>query len=88
MDVESFNQGVLAAITCPEGERAPVGSPIGFTAETDEEQDLQASNAGVASALLAQQHACRSGWVLKKDETRGDAQALNCKCLMSQRDCF
>jgi len=37
MDVESFNQGVLAAITCPEGERAPVGSPIGFTAETDEE---------------------------------------------------
>jgi pyruvate/2-oxoglutarate dehydrogenase complex dihydrolipoamide acyltransferase (E2) component len=37
MDVESFNKGVLAAITCGEGERAPVGSPIGFTAETEEE---------------------------------------------------
>ncbi len=37
MDVESFNKGVLAAITCPEGERAAVGAPIGFTAETEEE---------------------------------------------------
>eukprot|EP00967_Tisochrysis_lutea_P009270 scaffold10967_cov20-Tisochrysis_lutea.AAC.3 len=50
MDVESFNQGVLAAITCPEGERAPVGSPIGFTAETDEE----------ISARFASKQ-CRSG---------------------------
>lgn len=37
MDVESFNKGTLAAIICGEGERAPVGSPIGITGETDEE---------------------------------------------------
>lgn len=37
MDVETFYDGILAAIVVPEGETAPVGAPIGILAETEEE---------------------------------------------------
>ncbi|KAJ3677407.1 hypothetical protein LUZ60_003131 [Juncus effusus] len=37
MDVESFHDGILAAIVVPEGESAPVGSAIAFLAESEEE---------------------------------------------------
>ncbi|XP_030454545.1 dihydrolipoyllysine-residue acetyltransferase component 4 of pyruvate dehydrogenase complex, chloroplastic [Syzygium oleosum] len=37
MDVETFYDGILAAIVVPEGESAPVGSPIGLLAETEDE---------------------------------------------------
>ncbi|KAK1581236.1 hypothetical protein Q3G72_004187 [Acer saccharum] len=37
MDVETFYDGILAAIVVPEGESAPVGSPIGILAETEDE---------------------------------------------------
>ncbi|KAJ9163246.1 hypothetical protein P3X46_022935 [Hevea brasiliensis] len=37
MDVETFYDGILAAIVVPEGETAPVGAPIGLLAETEEE---------------------------------------------------
>ncbi|KAG6764181.1 hypothetical protein POTOM_031640 [Populus tomentosa] len=36
-DVETFYDGILAAIVVPEGETAPVGAPIGLLAETEEE---------------------------------------------------
>ncbi|KAF8033101.1 hypothetical protein BT93_D1868 [Corymbia citriodora subsp. variegata] len=37
MDVETFYDGILAAIVVPEGESAPVGAPIGLLAETEDE---------------------------------------------------
>ncbi|XP_075507043.1 dihydrolipoyllysine-residue acetyltransferase component 4 of pyruvate dehydrogenase complex, chloroplastic-like [Primulina tabacum] len=37
MDVETFYDGILAAIVVNEGETAPVGSPIGLLAETEDE---------------------------------------------------
>lgn len=37
MDVETFYDGILAAIVVPEGETAPVGAPIGILAESEEE---------------------------------------------------
>ncbi|XP_027097865.1 dihydrolipoyllysine-residue acetyltransferase component 4 of pyruvate dehydrogenase complex, chloroplastic isoform X2 [Coffea arabica] len=37
MDVETFYDGILAAIVVNEGETAPVGAPIGLLAETEEE---------------------------------------------------
>jgi pyruvate dehydrogenase E2 component (dihydrolipoamide acetyltransferase) len=37
MDVESFNEGYLAAIAVPTGETAAVGSPIALVAETEAE---------------------------------------------------
>ncbi|XP_074274835.1 dihydrolipoyllysine-residue acetyltransferase component 4 of pyruvate dehydrogenase complex, chloroplastic-like [Silene latifolia] len=37
MDVETFYDGILAAIVVPEGESAPVGAPIGLLAETEAE---------------------------------------------------
>ncbi|PON94452.1 Lipoamide Acyltransferase [Trema orientale] len=37
MDVETFYDGILAAIVVAEGETAPVGAPIGLLAETEEE---------------------------------------------------
>lgn len=39
MDVETFHDGILAAIVVAEGETAPVGSPIAFLAETEGEID-------------------------------------------------
>lgn len=37
MDVETFYDGILAAIVVSEGESAPVGAPIGLLAESEEE---------------------------------------------------
>ncbi|CAA6664845.1 unnamed protein product [Spirodela intermedia] len=37
MDVETFYDGILAAIVVSEGQSAPVGAPIGLLAETEEE---------------------------------------------------
>ncbi|EPS60724.1 hypothetical protein M569_14076, partial [Genlisea aurea] len=37
MDVETFYDGILAAIVVSEGETAPVGAPIGLLAETEAE---------------------------------------------------
>jgi pyruvate dehydrogenase E2 component (dihydrolipoamide acetyltransferase) len=37
MDVESFNEGILAAIVVPAGETADVGSALGLLAETEAE---------------------------------------------------
>ncbi|KAL1295880.1 hypothetical protein HN51_056693 [Arachis hypogaea] len=37
MDVETFYDGILAAIVVPDGETAPVGAPIALLAETEEE---------------------------------------------------
>ncbi|KAL4197323.1 hypothetical protein AMTRI_Chr04g250510 [Amborella trichopoda] len=37
MDVETFYDGILAAIVVKEGESAPVGAPIGLLAETEDE---------------------------------------------------
>ncbi|CAO2830022.1 unnamed protein product [Amaranthus hypochondriacus] len=37
MDVETFYDGILAAIVVPEGETAPVGAPIGILAESEDE---------------------------------------------------
>ncbi|KAJ8531095.1 hypothetical protein K7X08_025826 [Anisodus acutangulus] len=37
MDVETFYDGILAAIVVNEGETAPVGAPIGLLAETEDE---------------------------------------------------
>ncbi|XP_072977250.1 dihydrolipoyllysine-residue acetyltransferase component 4 of pyruvate dehydrogenase complex, chloroplastic [Typha angustifolia] len=45
MDVETFYDGILAAIVVPEGETAPVGSPIGLLAESEEEIPLAKAQA-------------------------------------------
>ncbi|KAH9627260.1 hypothetical protein KSS87_017482 [Heliosperma pusillum] len=37
MDVETFYDGILAAIVVAEGESAPVGAPIGLLAETEDD---------------------------------------------------
>lgn len=47
MDVETFYDGILAAIVVPEGESAPVGAPIGLLAET--EADIEEAKAKAAS---------------------------------------
>ncbi|CAI0552413.1 unnamed protein product [Linum tenue] len=48
MDVETFYDGILAAIVVPEGESAPVGAPIGLLAETEDE--IAEAKAKAASA--------------------------------------
>jgi pyruvate dehydrogenase E2 component (dihydrolipoamide acetyltransferase) len=35
MDVESFSEGILAVVVVAEGERAVVGAPIAFVAESE-----------------------------------------------------
>jgi len=45
MDVETFYDGILAAIVVEEGDVAAVGSPIAFLAETEEEIELAKSKA-------------------------------------------
>ncbi|XP_018815040.1 dihydrolipoyllysine-residue acetyltransferase component 4 of pyruvate dehydrogenase complex, chloroplastic-like [Juglans regia] len=50
MDVETFYDGILAAIVVPEGESAPVGAPIGLLAETEEEIDEARAKAASKSA--------------------------------------
>ncbi|KAI3816499.1 hypothetical protein L1987_16198 [Smallanthus sonchifolius] len=52
MDVETFYDGILAAIVVPEGESAPVGAPIGLLAETEaeiEEARAKAASSGGSS---------------------------------------
>lgn len=57
MDVETFYDGILAAIVVPEGESAPVGAPIGILAETEDEiaeaKAKAASKGGAASTPQA-----------------------------------
>ncbi|MBE9174763.1 2-oxo acid dehydrogenase subunit E2, partial [Synechocystis salina LEGE 06155] len=54
MDVESFNEGYLAAILVPAGEEAPVGATLGLVAETEAEiaeaQAKAGSGGGASSA--------------------------------------
>ncbi|KAE9605684.1 hypothetical protein Lal_00025085 [Lupinus albus] len=51
MDVETFYDGILAAIVVGEGETAPVGAPIGLLAETEAEvAEAKAKAAKSASA--------------------------------------
>ncbi|GMH27513.1 hypothetical protein Nepgr_029356 [Nepenthes gracilis] len=50
MDVETFYDGILAAIVVPEGETAPVGSPIGILAETEEEIEEAKAKAALAAS--------------------------------------
>ncbi|CAK9153664.1 unnamed protein product [Ilex paraguariensis] len=52
MDVETFYDGILAAIVVGEGETAPVGAPIGLLAETEEEiaeAKAKAANSAVST---------------------------------------
>ncbi|KAJ9554183.1 hypothetical protein OSB04_018228 [Centaurea solstitialis] len=56
MDVETFYDGILAAIVVPEGESAPVGAPIGLLAETEaeiEEAKAKAAGAGAGNGSSA-----------------------------------
>lgn len=53
MDVETFYDGILAAIVVGEGESAPVGAPIGLLAETEDEiaeAKTKAANSSTNSA--------------------------------------
>lgn len=50
MDVETFYDGILAAIVVGEGEIAPVGAPIGLLAENEEEVAEAKAKANNASA--------------------------------------
>lgn len=56
MDVECFSEGILAAISCGEGDRANVGAAIAFIAETEaevEEAKKKAAAAGGGAAPAA-----------------------------------
>jgi pyruvate dehydrogenase E2 component (dihydrolipoamide acetyltransferase) len=57
MDVESFAEGILGAIVVQEGERASVGAPIAFVAESaaevDEAKKKAAALGGGAAAAPA-----------------------------------
>ncbi|GFP96606.1 dihydrolipoyllysine-residue acetyltransferase component 4 of pyruvate dehydrogenase complex chloroplastic [Phtheirospermum japonicum] len=53
MDVETFNGGILAAIVVNEGESAPIGSPIGFVAETEAEIEEAKARAAARSSSSA-----------------------------------
>lgn len=53
MDVESFNEGYLAAILVPAGEEAPVGATLGLVVETEAEiaeAQAKAGSGGGSSA--------------------------------------
>ncbi|KAM7270474.1 hypothetical protein ACFE04_029688 [Oxalis oulophora] len=50
MDVETFYDGILAAIVVAEGETAPVGAAIGILAETEAELEEAKAKAAAASA--------------------------------------
>lgn len=53
MDVETFYDGILAAIVVNEGETAPVGSAIGILAETEGEIDEAKAKAAAKSSAAA-----------------------------------
>ncbi|GAX83250.1 hypothetical protein CEUSTIGMA_g10676.t1 [Chlamydomonas eustigma] len=50
MDVESFSEGILAAVVVNEGERASVGAPIAFVAES--EADVESAKKKAAAMGL------------------------------------
>ncbi|GAB4840279.1 hypothetical protein Ancab_021043 [Ancistrocladus abbreviatus] len=52
MDVETFYDGILAAIVVPEGETAPVGAPIGLLAESEEEIEEARAKAAQAGTKI------------------------------------
>lgn len=54
MDVESFHAGYLAVIAVPAGEMAPVGSTIGYVAETEADIPLAQEKAKSSSAPVAE----------------------------------
>ncbi|KAL6598449.1 hypothetical protein ACP70R_046148 [Stipagrostis hirtigluma subsp. patula] len=45
MDVETFHDGIVAAVLVPAGESAPVGAPIALLAESEEEVSLAVAKA-------------------------------------------
>ncbi|KAG9152268.1 hypothetical protein Leryth_025949 [Lithospermum erythrorhizon] len=49
MDVETFYDGILAAIVVNDGETAPVGAPIGILAETEDEIDQAKAKANATA---------------------------------------
>ncbi len=53
MDVESFNEGFLAAVLMPAGGTAPVGETIGLIVETEAEIAVVQANAPAAPAAAA-----------------------------------
>ena len=56
MDVESFSEGILAAVVVNEGERANVGAPIAFVAESESEVEdakMKAAALGGPAAAAA-----------------------------------
>jgi pyruvate dehydrogenase E2 component (dihydrolipoamide acetyltransferase) len=53
MDVESFNEGYLAAVLMPAGGTAPVGETIGLIVETETEIAAAAAKAPAAAAAAA-----------------------------------
>ncbi|KAG9458397.1 hypothetical protein H6P81_002905 [Aristolochia fimbriata] len=53
MDVETFYDGILAAIVIGEGETAPVGAPIGILAETEQEIDEAKAKAAKSGAAVS-----------------------------------
>ncbi|XP_074576719.1 dihydrolipoyllysine-residue acetyltransferase component 4 of pyruvate dehydrogenase complex, chloroplastic [Curcuma longa] len=57
MDVETFYDGILAAIVVPAGESAPVGAPIGLLAESEEEVALAKAQADSQSQSRPQPQA-------------------------------
>lgn len=66
MDVECFNDGILAAIVCNEGERASVGNAIAFIAESEADvaeakKKAGSMNGSVPAPAAAGESACTLG---------------------------
>lgn len=77
MDVESFHDGILAAIVVPEGESAPVGAAIAFLAESEEEvAQAKAKAESQSSGGAAAAPAATSAPVLETDEKVAAAPAV------------
>lgn len=55
MDVETFYDGIVAAVLVPAGESAPVGAPIALLAESEEEVALAVAQAQALSSGEPQQ---------------------------------
>lgn len=55
MDVETFYDGIVAAVLVPAGESAPVGAPIALLAESEEDVALAVAQAQALSSGQAQQ---------------------------------
>uniref|UniRef100_A0A8R7UPH9 Dihydrolipoamide acetyltransferase component of pyruvate dehydrogenase complex n=2 Tax=Triticum urartu TaxID=4572 RepID=A0A8R7UPH9_TRIUA len=57
MDVETFYDGIVAAVLVPAGETAPVGAPIALLAESEEDVALAVAQAKALSSGQPQQQA-------------------------------